>query len=265
MSSQYSVPKGVTATILDMRLQKMKLRGEDKDLTASNSRISPLLKLPGELRNKIYNYILGDLSIRFKSCNYLSVQMGWMPHALALTQVCRQVHAETRLIEKTCTELSGHISNFYPLLTISPHDLPQNTLRQEEFDKIKVVRIAVDEYQHEWHGSLGRLMHNILGVISHWYALERMVVIVDTTNSLSEWMEPKSVQVDAMLLVDRSIQSQEERALEALKRAYAALEPRRDIAIELYSKNSNGSKGAGLGPRTNGLPVRAHRSGRRSF
>jgi len=73
-----------------------------------NQRSSPLLQLPGELRNTIYAHVLGNHSIdvqeeywpqRFRiSISPFQVQ----PHHItALLRTCRQIHAETHLLPFT--------------------------------------------------------------------------------------------------------------------------------------------------------------------
>jgi len=72
---------------------------------------SPLLRLPAELRNEIYHYVLGGLSIRAKrsaSPREFGIDIrdvdsrssaAWQTpgHLLALTETCRQVYDETSL------------------------------------------------------------------------------------------------------------------------------------------------------------------------
>ncbi|KAF1959435.1 hypothetical protein CC80DRAFT_545818 [Byssothecium circinans] len=78
--------------------------------TQYNQLHSPLLRLPGEIRNKIYEYALGGL--RFEKKGYGTTRVYAIEHpgnskiahrsvasmALSLTKVCRQVHAETALL-----------------------------------------------------------------------------------------------------------------------------------------------------------------------
>lgn len=72
--------------------------------------LSPLLRLPGELRNKIYEYVFSDQTIcpsedwlcgTIKlSCK--STTATWFEDTFevftALTKTCRQIHEETRLL-----------------------------------------------------------------------------------------------------------------------------------------------------------------------
>lgn len=67
-----------------------------------NLAVSPFLKLPGELRNKIYDFVLDPVEVtiyfppeitisaeskKFRGSNYL-----------ALLQLCRQIYRESRLL-----------------------------------------------------------------------------------------------------------------------------------------------------------------------
>jgi hypothetical protein len=55
--------------------------------TERNQHLSPLLKLPAELRNKIYDYLS---SIETSQGNYIAIRT---PNARALSRVCRQLHS----------------------------------------------------------------------------------------------------------------------------------------------------------------------------
>lgn len=76
--------------------------------TARNQNQSPLLRLPGELRNRIYNYVFNDHStIILGGCGHPPFIVGLTPspyeyrHQLpwpALRHVCRVTHAETKLL-----------------------------------------------------------------------------------------------------------------------------------------------------------------------
>lgn len=73
--------------------------------------MSPLLRLPGEIRNRIYKYALCGKHIAFlhpllymsdDTCSRTSppihVRSNSVPKLLRLTQICRQIHAETDLL-----------------------------------------------------------------------------------------------------------------------------------------------------------------------
>jgi hypothetical protein len=69
--------------------------------TQLNATDSPLLRLPGELRNKIFEYVLGDLDLHFTYAYGYQFDVRLETHQrnmLGLLFVCRQAHAETALL-----------------------------------------------------------------------------------------------------------------------------------------------------------------------
>ncbi len=73
-----------------------------------NQQQSPLLRLPPELRNKIYGYVLGGKVFQFRSEKYHELVKSSMKKKqnLALLGVCRQVYAETALLPFTLSTFS---------------------------------------------------------------------------------------------------------------------------------------------------------------
>ncbi|KAG9204043.1 hypothetical protein G6514_001679 [Epicoccum nigrum] len=70
---------------------------------------SPLLRLPPEIRNMIYEYVFGDRMICPVQSWYGTIKLKCVPHTrdrhnhaleifTALTKTCRQIHKETRLL-----------------------------------------------------------------------------------------------------------------------------------------------------------------------
>lgn len=80
---------------------------------------SPLLRLPGELRNKIYQYALSDRTLAYKKCspvNVATANMDGTIHIYHLSLTCRQIYEETREIAYClatfridCPELYSHL------------------------------------------------------------------------------------------------------------------------------------------------------------
>lgn len=77
--------------------------------TAQNNKKSPLLRFPGEIRNKIYQYALGGWHIHTgpritkigTMCQRLEIlEITWLEATTitALPSACRQLHAETHLL-----------------------------------------------------------------------------------------------------------------------------------------------------------------------
>lgn len=85
--------------------------------TTRNQQQSPLLRLPGELRNRIYEYALKGFELRplypadFARCVlsalYITSTRRLMsaPHFCALTRVCWQIYAETKALPFALNEL----------------------------------------------------------------------------------------------------------------------------------------------------------------
>ncbi|KAI4651704.1 uncharacterized protein J4E79_009185 [Alternaria viburni] len=78
-------------------------------ITKTNRQRSPLLRLPAELRNKIYGYVLGGMKLRIaqrtRKLDFLAVASVDSPYAeiplhtlTGLTLVSRQLYAETRIL-----------------------------------------------------------------------------------------------------------------------------------------------------------------------
>ncbi|KAH4311371.1 hypothetical protein HBH64_059160 [Parastagonospora nodorum] len=86
------------------------------DLLTHQNHLTPFLRLPSELRNTIYNLVLGNWEFRLRitpapyefSCRLKGSNIsGWHAQTrpgFALLKVCRQINAETRLLP---AQLSG--------------------------------------------------------------------------------------------------------------------------------------------------------------
>ncbi|KAF1959433.1 hypothetical protein CC80DRAFT_585957 [Byssothecium circinans] len=66
-------------------------------ITLRNQKESPLLRLPGELRNRIYRYALSGITINLYKGDgnkFSTKSISHGAHILGLAKVCRQIHAE---------------------------------------------------------------------------------------------------------------------------------------------------------------------------
>ncbi|KAF1959405.1 hypothetical protein CC80DRAFT_490333 [Byssothecium circinans] len=97
-------------SILEEKLQK---------ITARNQQLSPLLRLPAELRNKIYSLVLGG-------CNIPDDLPLTRPHFLALLATCRQTNTETRTLPFTLNTVLLHEGNDLGKLVRYPNRISQN-------------------------------------------------------------------------------------------------------------------------------------------
>ena len=80
------------------------LAGETEDIYNRNSIESPLVRLPAELRNKIFGYVYGGMTIVCHG-NRITIRAGpWASSPpvyepfVALQQTCRQIYIETALL-----------------------------------------------------------------------------------------------------------------------------------------------------------------------
>jgi hypothetical protein len=93
--------------------------------TRRNGEESPLLRLPAELRNKIYEYAIGGHVIElFDSTkkphyNMLSQADGHytaLANPTVLSKICRQLHSETALLPYSLNTFHGHLRRIHRFL-----------------------------------------------------------------------------------------------------------------------------------------------------
>jgi hypothetical protein len=113
-----------------------------------NHRVSPLLRLPTELRIQVYEYVLGGYELRFKCQDHVyppsitGIERAEAPdwhfpeHLLALTHVCRQTHADCGSIPTALNEFSGTIWRLSIALRIV-------SSAYQQFKFLRTVRIFV--------------------------------------------------------------------------------------------------------------------------
>jgi hypothetical protein len=75
------------------------------DSTALNANNSPLLRLPAELRNKIYALVLDEDGYVFSYPDRPTLASGERKNRLAILSLCRQIHAETALLPFSLNKL----------------------------------------------------------------------------------------------------------------------------------------------------------------
>ncbi|CAO2656897.1 Nn.00g057000.m01.CDS01 [Neocucurbitaria sp. VM-36] len=118
-------------------------REEADDITLRNQTESPLLRLPGEIRNKIYDYAFSGHIIHVfgnEPNHSLYGSVDWLPVGYSLsmliktTTLCRQIRSETALLPFGCNKF-----------WVSPPLLPDflTTLGPQQRDAIKVVGVSV--------------------------------------------------------------------------------------------------------------------------
>jgi hypothetical protein len=112
----------------------------------SSNQNSPLLRLPAELRNKIWEYALGAMEFRllYRSSRKIPVQPkpSEKKNAFALLRVCRQIYSET-------APLSFAVNSFSirPHYRVSVANLRR--FQRYQIHQIKEIRIEMDSLV-EW-------------------------------------------------------------------------------------------------------------------
>lgn len=91
----------------------------DNSSTARNKMMSPLLRLPPETRNSIYDYVLGGHRVRLDDqIHVFSASSSEVPqplgNLLSITKTCRQTHSESALMFFELNEFGGEDHEFCP-------------------------------------------------------------------------------------------------------------------------------------------------------
>ncbi|RYN33813.1 hypothetical protein AA0112_g5632 [Alternaria arborescens] len=82
------------------------------EITPRNSDISPLLRLPGEIRNEVYQYVLNEGAYHFMDDDLWP--MTECEERFALLRVCREIYNETRLLPFSLNTFSfSNFQNFH--------------------------------------------------------------------------------------------------------------------------------------------------------
>lgn len=122
---------------------------------ANNQRQSPLLRLPGELRNKIYGYVFSDSVISvwrsssgppgyFNLDTFAgsrdSYSIDPTTRVTDITKTCRQIHAETRLLLFRLVTFQVHSDGSLGALL--------NALEDSQRDAIATLRMTTQDANH---------------------------------------------------------------------------------------------------------------------
>jgi hypothetical protein len=106
------------------------------------------LRLPAELRSKIYQYALGGHDLRqpwefsdqghwrIRSSRATIAQFTWKPNLLGLLSVCRQIYAECKRIP-----FSSNIFHFRPCLTSNHIQVVRGALNKRQKEAIENIRV----------------------------------------------------------------------------------------------------------------------------
>ncbi|CAE7000757.1 hypothetical protein CFE70_001059 [Pyrenophora teres f. teres 0-1] len=101
-------------------------------ITQLNATNSPLLRLPAELRNQIYEYALGGHIFYFYTeCSNEYPHDRFFHNDIALVYVCRQLNAETALLPYA---LNSFIYRYYG------RDSAENFVHQRSLEQLRVMK-----------------------------------------------------------------------------------------------------------------------------
>lgn len=127
--------------------------------TLHNQKQSPLLRLPAELRNWIYEYALGSLTIRkclFRPHKFRAFDTSRQERTnlTALASTCRQLYGETRLLPFELNVFKGHVEYWPRVLRDGLSESQRNSLRSIEITRSSVKECRPDRpwslTQHDW-------------------------------------------------------------------------------------------------------------------
>jgi hypothetical protein len=134
-----------------------------------NQKNSPLLRLPGEIRNKIYEYAYGGMIIKVygdPEGDSIHEQGSWTRLSFSLedlftsTMVCRQIHSEIGLIPLLNNELWFEMGTMSPRLSM---------MAPTQRNEIKTIWV----YIHD----IGSLTENVQLEIKHLDGLELVNIV----------------------------------------------------------------------------------------
>ncbi|KAF3001308.1 hypothetical protein E8E13_005131 [Curvularia kusanoi] len=121
----------------------------------SNADSSPLLRLPGELRNKVYKYALSEYTFRGDIDD-----SAFGPHIVALLLACRQIHLEARFF---VFELNNFVLNTSCNFGApAPQVVMFERMSSEQLRRIRSIRLETMTYYPDrselldWHLSFLR-------------------------------------------------------------------------------------------------------------
>ncbi|CAO2653658.1 Nn.00g030690.m01.CDS01 [Neocucurbitaria sp. VM-36] len=165
-----------------------RLSSEEADaIMERNQSVSPLLRLPGEIRNKIYHYVFrvdgikiwvfpetnpsgGNFRMVHALCPANNIRMCWwyLSNHIHLTAVCRQIHAEAALLPYMINILEMDLLTVPDFVELVPKALLLN---------IKTVLVRFEVYQWEFRcDSLGNYNGPELRSLNKLPRLEKLVL-----------------------------------------------------------------------------------------
>jgi hypothetical protein len=183
-----------------------------------NRQSSPLLRLPPELRNQIYEYVLGG------EIYYLLDSSGRMiliknryngarrpqKHCFALLETCRQLHAETASLPSSLNTFASSsltIANFFSKLTTAQQEAVKGVrLYLQWYLKLEWSETLGGDIDFAFLGGLGGLrivdvrvfdlcLNRSLRPSHHWGVLDRRSDVVDWLRRLAGFVWSGTVRI----------------------------------------------------------------------
>ncbi|OSS49745.1 hypothetical protein B5807_05819 [Epicoccum nigrum] len=187
------------------------MEDEKETITCRNQEESPLLRLPAELRTKIYEFAIGGYVIELfeskkKPCyNVLSQADGHytaFAKPTVLSEICRQLYKETAFLPYSLNTFHGHlrrIHRFLKSLTMA---------QRKQIKSLEIFFIRNDLFKGDWNSLFfsHKALKNHAGWIRATKGLERLEYsFAEANKSLAEEIEatirevvrfPEHVQVE---------------------------------------------------------------------
>lgn len=156
--------------------------------TARNKTESPLLRLPGEIRNLIYGYVFTSVPYQVvdvydeETGTHLGTHIHDRPVGVDLTRVCCELHHDTALLpfllnEFRCLEVKV-LGRLHDLLQPEQRKVIRKLTVVVDFENYCVIDEFLD-YTHD---------HKIM-LSDYWPNLEQVVVVACSTKWSSAWQQ----------------------------------------------------------------------------
>jgi hypothetical protein len=131
--------------------------------TVLNARNSPLLRLPGELRNTIYEYVLDEGGYTFIIPHRPARAFGERKNRLAPLSVCRRIHQETVLLPLSLNEFQFFYNVGFRDLFLAIGPSKRRAIREVRLEdqQLRNILVRITGLQQLGFGSLSELLPNI--------------------------------------------------------------------------------------------------------
>ena len=177
-------------------------RPADMHSTEADAKNSPLLRLPGELRNKIYGYALGDSFIepllrRRTASIHARISSGRpMSHTVSLIRTCRQTRSEAESLFFSHTTFGFNFSryDFHRFLahvgrekrelitsiamTFSTLEALEQHEGRYKLPRLEYVYVRVSAEYHEYHKGNTQTLQRFAGTVGKKLGCEKAMFVL---------------------------------------------------------------------------------------